>query len=160
MENIKPATLLYIVKDGKILLGKKLKGFGEGFFNGVGGKFEDGENAEQAMLRETMEEIGVVPKNYSLRAKLIYNEFFKGEPVQFQTYVFVASDYDGEVVTTEEIEPYWFDMNAIPYKQMFGDDPYWLPDVLEGKKVYAEFEFDKDFKILNYKVDFVDEIQG
>ena len=50
-------TLLLLRKDNEILLAKKKRGFGEGKYNGVGGKLEDGETPEEAMIRETEEEI-------------------------------------------------------------------------------------------------------
>ncbi|MBR4418900.1 MAG: NUDIX domain-containing protein, partial [Clostridia bacterium] len=59
----KQTTLLYIIKNNQILLAEKKRGFGVGKINGVGGKIEPGESIEQAMIRETQEEIGVTPIN-------------------------------------------------------------------------------------------------
>ncbi len=157
MRKIK-ATLIYIIKDDEVLLGLKRKGFGAGNYNGVGGKVDSGETIEQGMLRECMEEICVKPTDYSLVGKLIYNEYMKGEPVIFETYVYLASGYIGNIETTEEIEPKWFKKDKLPFLQMFGDDEYWLPEVLNGKNVVAEFDFDEKFNILKYNVDFVNEI--
>ena len=39
------------MQNGKILLGKKKRGLGEGKFNGFGGKLEPGEDAFQAAIR-------------------------------------------------------------------------------------------------------------
>ena len=52
-------TLCLLIKDNKILLPIKKRGFGKGKNNGVGGKLEDGETELEAMIRETKEEIGV-----------------------------------------------------------------------------------------------------
>jgi len=49
----------YPVKDGKVLLIYKKRGLGEGLYNGVGGKVEDGESPEEAIVREAEEEIGI-----------------------------------------------------------------------------------------------------
>lgn len=38
--------------DGKLLLGRKLRGFGEGFWNGFGGKVGHGESIVEAAVRE------------------------------------------------------------------------------------------------------------
>ena len=57
-------TLLLLRKDNEILLALKKRGFGEGKYNGVGGKIKEGETPEQAMIRETMEEISVKPTKY------------------------------------------------------------------------------------------------
>ena len=56
MKNLE-TTLLVIVKDNKIMLGEKKRGFGKGKFNAVGGKRQEGELIYDTMLRETMEEM-------------------------------------------------------------------------------------------------------
>lgn len=157
MKTIK-ATLLYIVKEEKVLLGKKLRGFGKGNYNGIGGKVDFGETIEQGMIREVKEEICVEPVSYELVGKIVYNEFMDGEPVVFETFVYVATGYVGDIKDTDEMEPSWFDINRLPFDKMFGDDSYWLPQVLLGEKIVAEFDFDKDFNILNYNVKTVDVI--
>ncbi|CAN0403706.1 unnamed protein product, partial [Ectocarpus sp. 8 AP-2014] len=43
----------------EILLGMKKRGFGEGKWNGFGGKVESGESVEEAAKRELMEEAGL-----------------------------------------------------------------------------------------------------
>lgn len=40
----------------------------------------------------------------------------------------------------------------IPYDKMFPDDKYWLPLILEGKKIRAYFEFDKDWNLLQKNI--------
>ena len=57
-------TLCLLRKDNKILLAMKKRGFGTGKYNGVGGKIENGETLNEAMIRETKEEIGVIPTKY------------------------------------------------------------------------------------------------
>jgi len=54
-------TLLYVVKNGKVLLIRKKRGLGAGFFNGVGGKAKPGETPEQAAVREMAERWGQSP---------------------------------------------------------------------------------------------------
>ncbi|MDR0281856.1 MAG: hypothetical protein LBI53_00575 [Candidatus Peribacteria bacterium] len=45
--------------------------------------------------------------------------------------------------------PARFDIDNIPYDQMFPDDKYWLPYLLAGKKLNAFFDFDEDWNILS-----------
>ncbi len=52
-------------------------------------------------------------------------------------------DYSGKPVESEEMKPEWFDKKNIPYDKMWPDDKYWLPKVLEGKKLNATFVFGK-----------------
>ncbi len=44
-------TLVFARQPGKILLGMKKRGFGEGRWNGFGGKVEKGETIEQGARR-------------------------------------------------------------------------------------------------------------
>ena len=63
----KVLTLLMVVRDGSVLLGEKKRGFGEGFYNGFGGKVEEGETVEEATLRELEEEAGIKATDASKR---------------------------------------------------------------------------------------------
>lgn len=47
----KTYTLAFITKDGQILLGLKKRGFGEGKWNGFGGKTNSGETIANAAVR-------------------------------------------------------------------------------------------------------------
>ena len=145
-------TLLLIIQDGKILLAEKMRGFGKGLLNGIGGKVEKNETTIEAMLRETMEEIGVVPTDYHSVGKLYFKEYVKNELTDVCMTVFIASLYDGVVCASEEMSPHWFDLDKIPYDKMFPDDAIWLPLVLEGKKVYGDFEYDEQFNLIKYAV--------
>ncbi len=57
-------TLCLLKKDNQILLALKKRGFGEGKYNGIGGKIEENETPEFAMIRETEEEINITPVVY------------------------------------------------------------------------------------------------
>ncbi len=145
-------TLLLVVKDDKILLAEKKRGFGAGKINGTGGKVEPSENVETAMLREAKEELGIVPVNYQNVATIDFDEYVKGERENVIMNVFVATDYIGEEVETEEMKPVWVDLHNIPYHKMLPDDRYWLPLVLDGKSIDAKFTFDEEFNLLSYDI--------
>ncbi|CAM9897292.1 unnamed protein product, partial [Ectocarpus fasciculatus] len=57
----------------EILLGMKKRGFGEGKWNGFGGKVESGESVDEAAKRELMEEAGVTARELSLRGRLVFH---------------------------------------------------------------------------------------
>lgn len=145
-------TLLLILKDNKLLLAQKKRGFGVGKYNGVGGKVEVGETIEQGMIRETREEINVTPTEYAKRAIITFSNIDRGERFNIEMHVYVANNYIGEITESEEMRPEWFDVDNIPYKQMFPDDKLWLPVFLEGKNFEAYFKFDEDFNVLEYNI--------
>ena len=150
--NTKVLSLLFLRRDNEVLLAMKKRGFGEGRWNGVGGKMENGESIEQAMIRETEEEIGITPTAYEKVADIRFDEYFKGEPTLMHVHVFVATAWTGEPTESEEMSPKWFTLDQIPYDDMWSDDPFWLPQVLDGKKISADFKLDASDVILNHTI--------
>lgn len=149
----KITTLLLIIKDSKILLAQKKRGFGVGMFNGVGGKVEIGETIEQGMLRETREEINVKPIDYTKRAILTFNLIENGERIKMVMHVYVCNDYIGEITESEEMRPQWFEIDNIPFDRMFSDDQIWLPILLKGENFVGYFKFDKDFNVIEHNIE-------
>lgn len=142
-------TLLIVIKNNKILLAKKKRGFGAGLFNGVGGKKQEGETIYEAMIRETQEEINIVPLNTTLVGIMDFDLYLKGENVTEKMYTYIATDYEGEPTESDEMKPEWFDLDNIPYDNMFQDDIIWLPEVLKGNKIRASFSFDKEMNLIS-----------
>src|SRR5262249_49943767 len=87
------ATLLFILREGKILLIHKLRGFGAGKVNGPGGKIDPGETALDATLRETFEELDIMPLAAEQRGQLHF-QFRDG--YSLHCAVFVASEFLGQ----------------------------------------------------------------
>ena len=145
-------TLLIIIKNNRILLGQKKKGFAAGRFNGIGGKVEQNETVEQAMVRETQEEIGITPKDYYQIGTLLFDEYVKNERATVKVNVFIAKDFDGILVETEEMKPCWFNINNIPFDKMLPDDKYWYPYLLNSQKFEGNFVFDKNFNVVSHFV--------
>ena len=136
-------TLVYVIKDGRVLLIRKKRGLGAGYYNGVGGKVENGEDVISAAIRECKEEVGIEPRDLEWMGLLEFWNYEDGkvESVHF-VHVFLAHDFNGTPRESEEAEPIWFGINEVPYSNMWSDDALWLPKVLSGKKVYARFDFD------------------
>lgn len=146
-------TMLLLFRNDEIMLAMKKSGFGTGKFNGVGGKIDNDETIEEAMIRETEEEIGIIPTEYEKIGIISFDEFYKGEKIKLRFHLFTTSKWKGSLIETDEMKPYWFNINNIPYDNMFPDDKYWLPLVIEGKKFDAYFNYDEDWNILNYNID-------
>ncbi len=150
--NEKTLTLLFLRQDTRVLLAMKKRGFGEGRWNGVGGKVEVGETIEQALIREAQEEIGVTPTVYEKVADILFDEFFKGEPALMHVHVFFATAWQGDLNESEEMKPAWFESGFLPFEKMWPDDPYWLPAVLAGKKIKADFKMDEKDRIIEQTI--------
>lgn len=150
-------TLLFLHSGDEILLALKKRGFGEGKWNGVGGKIEAGETLEAAMIRETVEEIGVTPTKWHAVGELDFvQDANTGDPWHMFVYAYICDDWEGEPSESEEMMPKWFHVEDIPYADMWDDDQFWLPYVLDDKKVVGEFTFDLNDKLLTHDVNVVE----
>ena len=154
---MKELTLLFLRKENQVLLAMKKRGFGEGRWNGVGGKLEEGETLETALIRESQEEIAITPLEYEKVADISFDQFFKGEPAHMHVHVFTATKWSGEPEESEEMMPQWFTLDALPYEHMWADDPFWLPLVLQGNLLQANFVLDKN-DIITHHV--IKEVEG
>lgn len=135
------ATLLFVLVGDKVLMIKKKTGLGIGKFNAAGGKIEEGETIEEAAIRELQEELCVTAFNPRMLGDLKF-QFRDG--YSLHTYVFVATEYEGTPAETREAQPVWFDINALPFADMWEDDAYWVPQLLAGEELSGRFLFDGD----------------
>ena len=133
------ATLCFIRRGEQVLLIRKKRGLGKGKINGPGGKIEPGETALEAAIRETIEELGVVPLAPVEMGDLSF-QFADGYSLFCTLYV--AEGCEGEPVETDEATPLWTPVDAIPYNEMWADDALWFPKVLAGQRIRGFFEFD------------------
>ncbi len=104
-----------VVKDGKILIGKRKNAHGEGSWAFPGGHLEFNEFWEECAKREVMEETGIEITN--LRFGTATNDIFEKENKHYITIFMVADFASG---TVEIKEPHkcekweWFSWNELP----------------------------------------------
>jgi len=135
------ATLLFVLRDGKILLIDKKTGLGAGKVNGPGGRIEPGETPLEGAIREVQEELCVTPTGVREAGEL-YFQFIDG--YSLHGTVFTGSDYTGTLCETREAAPVWTSVGEIPYGRMWADDSLWLPLLLQGVRFRGYFTFDGD----------------
>jgi ADP-ribose pyrophosphatase YjhB (NUDIX family) len=152
MENT--LTLCFIRDGDSILLGMKKRGFGEGKWNGLGGKLKEGETLEEAVVREVYEESGLVIEVCSDdKAGVIDFVYKNSQDGTHEVHIYTVDSYRGRLVETEEIRPKWYKISEIPYEESWEDDKYWLPLLLAGKKFKGEFIFNEDKKLITHTLE-------
>ena len=149
-------TLTIIYQHPKVLLGMKKRGFGVGRWNGFGGKVATVETIEDAAKRELREEAGIKVENLDKVGILDFE--FKDNPDILEVHIFKSDNFSGELKESEEMKPQWFNIDEIPFKEMWQDDIYWMPLFLSGKKFKGKFLFGESDVILEQKLVEVKEI--
>jgi 8-oxo-dGTP diphosphatase len=56
-------------------------------------------------------------------------------------YIFLLEKWLGKEKESVEIKPKWFKTDMIPYDKMWKDASYWLPEILQKRKIDATFSF-------------------
>jgi 8-oxo-dGTP diphosphatase len=135
------ATILFIVKDGRILLIEKKRGLGAGKINGPGGKIDPGETALAAAIRETEEELHITPH---APRKLGELRFSMSDCPDILCHVYRSDDFTGTPTETDEAAPVWTPLDQIPYHRMWEDDQHWLPLLLNEQPFLGCFVFERD----------------
>ncbi len=135
------ATLLFVIRDARVLLIRKKRGLGAGKINGPGGRIDAGETPKQAAVREVREELRITPTAVRQHGELFF-QFVDGFSIH--GYVFRADDWEGEPEETEEAIPLWTPLDRIPYAEMWADDRIWFPWLLERRHFRGWMLFEDD----------------
>lgn len=130
-----------VIRDREVLLGMKKRGFGEGRWNGFGGKVDGEEDIESAAHRELFEESGLRARKMCKVGVLDFS--FENDPKILEVHVFRVDEIEGEPAETEEMRPQWFAFDDVPFEQMWSDDEQWFPHLLEGRLFKGKFLFDR-----------------
>lgn len=146
---VEQATLLFVIRDGQVLMIRKKRGLGAGKINGPGGRLDPGETPLECAIREVQEELCVTPVGVESAGELNF-QFADGHSIR--GFVFKARDCDGVPQSTPEADPLWIPLSAIPYDEMWADDRVWFPLLLEGRRFVGRFLFDGD-AMLGYTIE-------
>jgi len=140
------ATGCGIVRDNRVLLIRKAKGqFGAGKWSVLGGKIDDGESIGHACVREVLEESGL--DTYYLKYHGVLKFRFGNEnetQPDWVVHAFSTESFEGQLRESAEGILCWTEIDEIPYDEMWPDNRFWLPLLIQGKTFNGEFRFDKE----------------
>ncbi len=152
------STLCYIENDGKFLMlfrNKKENDPCEGKWVGIGGKFEEGETADECLLREVFEETGLVLMDYTACGIV---HFLSDVLPDEDMYLYTASKYkgdlpsdaDGNILSSDEIcnegDLRWIPKNNVTSLNLWQGDKFFLEPLIAGKtniEITCRYEGDK-----------------
>ncbi len=120
---------VFIIKNGKFLMGKRRNSHGDGTWSVPGGHLEFGESIEKGAAREAFEETGLRVKDIKIAG--IGNDFFKKEDKHYIT-IWVTTHWKSGKEKIKEpdkfIEMDWYNFRSLPkhlflpWKQLFKSD--------------------------------------
>jgi 3-methyladenine DNA glycosylase AlkD/ADP-ribose pyrophosphatase YjhB (NUDIX family) len=126
-----------VLKDDRVLLGKRKNVHGAGSWQFPGGHLEYHESIEECARRETLEETGLQIKN--LRYGPYTNDIFRAEQKHYVT-LYVIAEYESGTVEIREPERCekweWFEWTAFP-------QPLFLPIRNLLKQKFSPFDWSK-----------------
>jgi ADP-ribose pyrophosphatase YjhB (NUDIX family) len=154
------ATIVYIIDPDthEVLMAKKMKKVGVGYWFGYGGKLEDGETALECICRETFQESGnVIQLDPNKLEPVALISFFKGQESNprsdealFEVLcyrIFVKKAEIGTPEGTDEMaNPTWFPLIRLPLEEMKSGDELFVPQILLGTPVKGYIHFSSDSK--------------
>lgn len=112
-----------IIKDKKLLVERSA---GKDFYIAPGGKLEQGESAEQALIRELDEEYGIIVQQADLLPFGTFSAAAANTPWQtVQMEVFTVTVWQGEIIAKESQDLQWIDSKTvanIPVGSIFAHD--------------------------------------
>lgn len=139
---IAPSVNVYIINNGKVLLGRRQNtGYADGKLCPPGGHVEEGETPLEATVRELKEEVGIEvdPNDLDFVCVAARNE----SPTAYVAYEFVLKDKDYEPTNTELekcSELVWVDVTNLP-EDVISDFAQIIKQSVVGDKKYLELGF-------------------
>lgn len=152
VKTLSQRSLVFPIRDGRVLLGLKKKSLGEGNFNGFGGKFDSSldNNILYTAKRELEEECGLVCSVKDLEKVAVIDFYFPFNSKFNQcVHVYFLRTFEGVPSESDEMRPEWFSLDSVPYSKMWDSDRIWLKELMCGKKLVGEFYWKSDNKTVD-----------
>lgn len=132
---MRETSLVYIVKDGKVLMLHRIRKKNDenhGKWIGVGGKFEQGECPEECMRREVREETGLYIDRYRYCGIVTFQN--DDADTEFM-HLFLVTGFHGQLKRCDEGDLEWLPV------EMLTNIPHWKGDRIFLSLIFGEKEY-------------------
>lgn len=139
---MKLATLCYVRHENKTLMlyrNKKENDYHEGKWNGLGGKFEQGESPEECAVREVLEESGLSVKDPVMKGFITF-PLFDGKD-DWYVFLFVFNGYEGKLIDSPEGKLEWIPNDKLTDLNLWEGDSVFIPWLFGDKFFSAKFDY-------------------
>jgi 8-oxo-dGTP diphosphatase len=154
---MKLATLCYVMdkKNNRTLMihrVKKKDDYHKGKWNGLGGKFNEGESPEDCAIREVLEESGLIIKDPKMHGFITFPNF-DGKH-DWYVFLFTADNYEGNLIDSVEGNLEWVSNDKLTTLNLWDGDKIFLEWLFQDKFFSAKFIYEdgvfKDYKVYFY----------
>lgn len=117
-QNPKPCVAVLVEQDGRLLLGKRGIEPAKGMWDILGGFIHSGESAEEAVLRETVEETGL--QVHIVKYLGSYGDEYGPRKIPTLNFCYVVRPIGGELRAASDVaEVRWFGPDDLPKEMAF-----------------------------------------
>lgn len=129
------ATLVYVVKDDQVLMihrNQRPDDLHFDKYNGLGGKFEEGESPRQCAIRELKEESGLDALELSFKGQILFPKFDK-HGRDWLVFIYTVHHFEGELIKlNHEGELKWISQEKILELNLWDGDKLFIPLVFSN----------------------------
>lgn len=107
-----------------------------------------GEAPKTCAVREVLEETRLTVKELEQVATVHFYKYDRRVSPDWTVSVFLSRSFEGIPTSGREGIVSWFNVNGLPFDEMWEDDQYWVKLALEGRKLEGWFYYLGDFRKL------------
>lgn len=153
---MKLATLCYVIdkNNNSILMiyrNKKQNDYHQGKWNGLGGKFEQGESPEECAIREIEEESGLKVSSVKMKGFITF-PMFDGKD-DWYVFLFTTDEFNGKLIDSAEGKLEWIPIDKLTEINLWEGDKIFIPWLFQEKFFSAKFHY-IDGQFIDYDVNF------